>query len=149
MNDSKPQIPVRREPPPFRRVTVRAVTPLSPRLARITLTGDELAGLEIDEPAASVRLLIPSPGTDELIIPTWRGNEFLLPDDRSPDAGREARCAERGWRGAAAGRVVDERGFDAEQDLGGRSRDDADVRPDRAARRGPGGWARPGDARDP
>ncbi len=37
----------------------------------------------IEEPAASVRLLLPAPGA-ELVIPEWKGNEFLLPDGRRP-----------------------------------------------------------------
>lgn len=75
---------LRREPPAFRRVTVERVTDLSPHLRRITLTGADLTGLAIDAPAASVRLLVPSPGTDELVMPEWNGNEFLLPDGRRP-----------------------------------------------------------------
>jgi NADPH-dependent ferric siderophore reductase len=31
-----------------------------------------------------VRLLLPSPATDELVVPTWDGNEFLLPDGSRP-----------------------------------------------------------------
>ena len=73
---------IRREPPPFRRVVVRRVESLSPRLSRVTLSGAELAGWSSDEPAASVRLLLPAPGTNELVVPTWQGNEFLLPDGR-------------------------------------------------------------------
>lgn len=53
-------------------------------MARITLAGKELEGLIVEEPAASVRLLLPSPGTNELVIPTWNGNEFLLTDGRRP-----------------------------------------------------------------
>jgi len=53
-------------------------------MVRITLTGAELEGLVVEEPAASVRLLLPSPGTHEPVIPTWNGNEFLLPDGRRP-----------------------------------------------------------------
>ena len=53
-------------------------------MRRITFSGEELAGLVITEPAASVRLLIPSRGTQELILPEWKGNEFLLPDGRRP-----------------------------------------------------------------
>lgn len=75
---------LRREPPAFRRVMVGAVEDLTPHLRRITLVGEELAGLEVDEPAASVRLLMPSPGHDELVMPEWTGNEFLLPDGRRP-----------------------------------------------------------------
>jgi NADPH-dependent ferric siderophore reductase len=48
------------------------------------LAGPDLAGLIVERPAASVRLLLPSPRGQELIIPTWNGNEFLLPDGRRP-----------------------------------------------------------------
>jgi NADPH-dependent ferric siderophore reductase len=75
---------IRREPPRFRRVTVSGVRHLGARLVRITLTGDELDGLRIDEPAASVRLLLPNSPTAELVMPAWNGNEFLLPDGRRP-----------------------------------------------------------------
>jgi NADPH-dependent ferric siderophore reductase len=77
---------LRREPPRFRRVSVRHVVPLTPRMLRVTLTGDELDGLVIDQPAASVRLLLPSaPGPEaELVMPAWRGNEFLLDDGSRP-----------------------------------------------------------------
>jgi NADPH-dependent ferric siderophore reductase len=75
---------VRRQPPKFRRVEVRRVERLTPRLARVTLAGPELEGLTVEHPAASVRLLLPSPGTRELVMPTWTGNEFLLPDGRRP-----------------------------------------------------------------
>lgn len=75
---------VRREPPPLRPVTVVERAELSPRLLRLTLAGSGLSDLVVDEPAASVRLLVPSPGTDELVIPEWNGNEFLLPDGARP-----------------------------------------------------------------
>lgn len=73
----------RREPPPFRRVRVRHTERITPRMARLTFEGD-LDGLVVDEPAASVRLLLPSPAGNELVIPTWNGNEFLLPDGARP-----------------------------------------------------------------
>lgn len=53
-------------------------------MLRITFAGAELEGLEVTEPAASVRLLLPSPGTTELVIPEWNGNEFLLPGGERP-----------------------------------------------------------------
>ncbi len=52
-------------------------------MARVTLTGRELAGLDPGLPAASVRLLLPSE-TGEVVLPTWNGNEFLLADGRRP-----------------------------------------------------------------
>ncbi|MDJ0497774.1 MAG: siderophore-interacting protein [Acidimicrobiia bacterium] len=74
----------RREPPPFRMLTVRRKEQLSVRMIRVTLAGDELRGLEIDEPAASVRLLIPAPGDPKLEVPKWNGNEFLNADGSRP-----------------------------------------------------------------
>lgn len=53
-------------------------------LARVTLGGPELDDFAVDEPAASVRLLLPSPPSRELIMPTWNGNEFLLADGQRP-----------------------------------------------------------------
>jgi NADPH-dependent ferric siderophore reductase len=75
---------LRREPPAFRRVAVGRVERLTPRMVRITLSGAELGGLVVEQPAASVRMLLPSPGSDELVVPQWNGNEFLLPDGRRP-----------------------------------------------------------------
>jgi NADPH-dependent ferric siderophore reductase len=74
----------RREPPRFRRVAVRGVEYLSSRMVRVTLVGPDLEGLTVEHPAASVRLLLPSPGAEDLVIPSWNGNEFLLPDGRRP-----------------------------------------------------------------
>lgn len=75
---------LRREPPPLELVEVIERVELSPRLIRITLQGDGIGDLDIDRPAMSVRLLVPTPGTDELVIPEWNGNEFLLPGEHRP-----------------------------------------------------------------
>ena len=75
---------IRREPPHFRRVEVRRVAPVSSRLLRVTLAGPEFEGFAVADPAASVRLLIPSVGRRQLVMPTWNGNEFLLADGRRP-----------------------------------------------------------------
>jgi NADPH-dependent ferric siderophore reductase len=77
-------IRLRREPPRFRSVVVRTTERLSPWLVRITLAGPDLEGFAVDQPAASVRLLLPSPGSDGLVMPAWNGNEFLLADGRRP-----------------------------------------------------------------
>jgi NADPH-dependent ferric siderophore reductase len=53
-------------------------------MVRVTLAGSELAGLTVEQPAASVRVLLPSPGATELVVPTWNGNEFRLRDGRRP-----------------------------------------------------------------
>jgi NADPH-dependent ferric siderophore reductase len=75
---------IRREPPPFREGVIVSNELITPRLARIRLAGSELAALSIEEPAASVRLLVPTPGDDGLIMPIWNGNEFLRPDGSRP-----------------------------------------------------------------
>ena len=78
------EVRTRREPPKFRTLAVRRTEALTPRLLRVTLGGDELAGLTLDLPAASVRLLLPSAGRPDLVMPAWNGNEFLLPDGSRP-----------------------------------------------------------------
>ena len=75
---------IRREPPTFRSVTVRRVDRLSPRMVRVIFAGPDLQGLSVDQPAASVRLLLPSSRGEALVMPAWTGNEFLLPDGRRP-----------------------------------------------------------------
>ncbi len=54
------------------------------RLIRVTLAGADLEKLVVEQPAASIRLLIPSPGARALVIPEWSGNQFLLSDGRRP-----------------------------------------------------------------
>lgn len=75
---------LRREPPPFRPAAVRHHVDVGPRLRRVTLAGPAVVGFPAPLPAASVRLLLPSPGTTELVMPTWNGNEFLLTDGSRP-----------------------------------------------------------------
>lgn len=64
-------------------VEVIARDEVTPRLLRLTLEGDGIHEMHAD-PAASVRLLVPSPGSTELVMPTWDGNEFLLPGGERP-----------------------------------------------------------------
>lgn len=73
---------IRREPPAFRRLSVRGTEAVSPLMTRVVLGGDELEGFAVDRPAASVRLLLPAEGTLE--IPIWAGNEFLLSSGTRP-----------------------------------------------------------------
>jgi NADPH-dependent ferric siderophore reductase len=65
-------------------MSVRRVEHVSPRLVRVTFAGPDLEGLTVEQPAASVRLLLPTPGSAELIVPNWTGNEFLMPGGRRP-----------------------------------------------------------------
>ncbi len=52
-------------------------------MTRVTLTGPALDGLELELPAASLRLQL-SADPAEVVIPSWRGNEFLLQDGSRP-----------------------------------------------------------------
>lgn len=76
---------LRRAPPEFRRATTTSVTARTSRLVTVVVEGPELIGLEVSEPAASVRLLLPraGPGT-ALEVPTWSGNEFRFADGTRP-----------------------------------------------------------------
>ena len=77
-------LPIRREPPPFCRAEVASSEPVTRWLRRITLAGPALESVRTSEPAASVRLLLPASGDDELVLPTWNGNEFLAADGSRP-----------------------------------------------------------------
>ena len=81
----------RREPPPLRRVAVRRVEARTPRLQRVTLSGEGLAGFEPGLPGGSVRLLLPPSSrstvaiaSSELVLPTWNGNEYRYDDGTRP-----------------------------------------------------------------
>lgn len=75
---------VRREPPPFRVASVVGTERPTPHVVRVVFDGPDLHKLVVDEPAASVRLLLPSSGTSDLEVPTWNGNEFLLASGERP-----------------------------------------------------------------
>ena len=53
-------------------------------MIRARFEGPELEGLVVDQPAASVRLLVPDAGEDRLVMPGWNGNEFLRADGTRP-----------------------------------------------------------------
>ncbi|MEO7232718.1 MAG: siderophore-interacting protein, partial [Polaromonas sp.] len=55
--------PRKRRPP--RRVEVSRVQILSPSMRRITLTGAELQGFEVIDPASYMKLIFPEPGQTE------------------------------------------------------------------------------------
>jgi NADPH-dependent ferric siderophore reductase len=73
-------IPVRREPPRFRRARVVAVEDVTPHLRRVRLAGDELRGMDPGLPGASVRLLTPEAADAPVVVPEWTGNEFRAAD---------------------------------------------------------------------
>ncbi|MEZ5218454.1 MAG: siderophore-interacting protein [Ilumatobacteraceae bacterium] len=79
-----PSVRLRREPPPLEPATVIEREERSPRLVRLTFEGAAFASYPDLEPGGSIRLLVPGPVSTELVMPTWNGNEFLLPDGTRP-----------------------------------------------------------------
>ena len=75
---------VRREPPTFVPVTVEERIERTPRALHLVLAGDGIRAMAPPGIAASVRLLVPSPGDDGLVVPEWHGNEFLRADGSRP-----------------------------------------------------------------
>jgi NADPH-dependent ferric siderophore reductase len=73
---------LRREPPPYREVSVAAVRPVTGWLIRVTLEGHGVEAMDEAGVASSVRLLVPGP--EGLLLPDWNGNEFLLSDGSRP-----------------------------------------------------------------
>jgi len=74
----------RRPPPDFVVASVVSTRLLNSRMRRVVLTGDRMDSLVPAQPAASIRVVVPSPGRTHLVIPEWNGNEFLLPDGSRP-----------------------------------------------------------------
>ncbi len=77
-------IRLRREPPRWRTAELVSRVQKTPRLVRLTIRGAEIDTDLVREPAASVRILLPDEPDGALVVPTWTGNEFLLPDGRRP-----------------------------------------------------------------
>jgi len=75
---------IRPEPSPFRHAVVGQVTNLTPYMARVTLTGTQIADLRVEQPASSVRLWVPGAGSRHLPEIQWDGNRYRLPDGGSP-----------------------------------------------------------------
>jgi NADPH-dependent ferric siderophore reductase len=75
---------IRRPPPPLEPVSVVAVEHRSPRLVRVVISGPGLTSWPDIQPGASLRLLLPRPGTRDLELPAWTGNEYLYDDGTRP-----------------------------------------------------------------
>jgi NADPH-dependent ferric siderophore reductase len=73
----------RRRPAPLR-ATVSQRTQLSPHLVRVTVTGPALAGFAYPGPASHFKLLLPAPGTGELILPTPGDDGLVSFDPAAP-----------------------------------------------------------------
>ena len=74
--------------PPPRVVEVRRVTQLTPRMVRITLTGEQMAGFESKGPAEHIRVFMPDSETGELLLPVMGPEGYAFPQDRRRPASR-------------------------------------------------------------
>jgi NADPH-dependent ferric siderophore reductase len=76
--------PRRRKPP--RRVTVTAVSKIAPRLVSVEVAGEELDGFAEAAPTAHLKVMLPPPGAERLLLPeqgpdgpVWTHDESLRP----------------------------------------------------------------------
>ncbi|MER7518493.1 siderophore-interacting protein [Streptomyces sp. NPDC126499] len=78
---------------PLRRVRVRDVRPLTPRMTRVTLGDPSLAGAALARPDAQVKLFFPRRGQTEPVLPApdrdgdvmrWYAAYAAIPEERRP-----------------------------------------------------------------
>src|SRR6266699_2709298 len=74
--------PRSRPAPTFHPVTVADISQLTPRMRRITFSGEKLAEYPNDGPATHVKLLLPAPGQAEVSLPTCGPDGLRWPDPR-------------------------------------------------------------------
>jgi NADPH-dependent ferric siderophore reductase len=74
--------PRRRPAPTFHPVAVAHITELTPRMRRITFSGDKLAEYPNDGPATHFKLLLPAPGQAEVTVPELGPDGPIWPEPR-------------------------------------------------------------------
>lgn len=85
----------RKRPPP-RVVEVRRVVRLTPRMTRLTLGGDQMAGFECPGAASHIRVFLPDAETGELVLPVPGPDGNAFPEDRPRPQSRA--YTPRRWR---------------------------------------------------
>jgi NADPH-dependent ferric siderophore reductase len=74
--------PRRRPAPVFHQVRVAETDQLTPRMRRVTFTGNKLADYPNDGPATHFKLLLPAPGQEQIELPTSGPDGMRWPDPR-------------------------------------------------------------------
>jgi NADPH-dependent ferric siderophore reductase len=74
--------PRRRPAPTFHPVAVAEISQLTPRMRRITFTGEKLADYPVDGPATHFKLLLPAPGQAEIALPEAGPDGLVWPEPR-------------------------------------------------------------------
>jgi NADPH-dependent ferric siderophore reductase len=73
----------------FRLLEVRRVRPITPKMVRVTLAGDELAGFVSAAHDDHVKLFFPHPGQEKPVLPVAGPNGPVFPDDSPRPAARD------------------------------------------------------------
>ena len=89
-------IPAPRKRPPPRLVNVRRVVRLTPRMTRLTLGGEQMAGFQSPGAAAHIRVFLPDADSGELVLPIPGPDGNAFPEDRPRPASRA--YTPRRWR---------------------------------------------------
>jgi len=83
MSNSLPGAP--RGLPPRRWVTIRAIERVTPRVLRLRLYGEELAGFALGAPGAHIKLILPPPGSDRPAVPLrYEGRRAIFAEGVTP-----------------------------------------------------------------
>ena len=99
MTSSTPITPAsgpRKRPPP-RVVEVQGIAQLTPRMVRITLGGEQLAGFDSRGSAEHFRVFLPDSETGELLLPVMGPEGNAFPED-TPRPDSRAYTPRRGTR---------------------------------------------------
>jgi NADPH-dependent ferric siderophore reductase len=77
-----------RPKPQYRAVIVSRVQRITPHMARITVTGPELEGFSTQGVAGHLRVLLPAPGQEMPVLPTWGPDGPVYPEGTARPASR-------------------------------------------------------------
>lgn len=88
--------PAPRKRPPPRLVEVRRVARLTPRMTRLTLGGEQMAGFQSPGAAAHIRVFLPDADSGELVLPLPGPDGAAFPEDKPRPASRA--YTPRHWR---------------------------------------------------
>jgi len=81
--DTPPTAPTPRRRKPPRRVTVTAVSKITPRLVSVTVTGDDLDGFADAVPTSHMKVLLPPSGSNQLVLPEQAPDGLVRSHDES------------------------------------------------------------------
>ena len=87
MTNQQTQAPRRVRPRP-RMVTVKTANHITPGCVRVVFTGPELEGFERSGPADHIKVMFPTPGRSNVVLPEWGPEGPILAEGQSMPASR-------------------------------------------------------------